>query len=315
MKFKNFLMGGMIATLAAFFIVGCNENPDDPGNGDGDEVEAVTNLKAVSLSATSVGLSWNASTTTGATYKVEWMNGTTSVGTADVSGTSTTVNGLIEGTAYAFTVVAVDADDNESDPVSVTWAPAARFTSDQEKGGVIRIYERDAPSANQGTGLVLDPNLDGPRNVSVAGSLGTNPDLANIHLVADVQSNEITIGPGKATAFDDFTNYSLFPNNVQVSDNYVVTTGLDNWHMSGTLNDLFSTNNKEAFVIQNQQANNQGVGFAVRMGTGVSGQFRYARIFVVPGADGKLVQNDGFDYVVLHVSFQTVTGVPYAKGN
>lgn len=315
MKFKNFLMSGMIAALAAFFVVGCNENVGDPDDNN-DDVAAATSLKAVSLSATSVGLSWAASTTTGATYKVSWANGSTSVGSADVSTTTHTVSGLTEGTAYVFTVVAVDADDNESDPVTVTWAPAARYTNDQDAGGVIRIYERSAPTG-KGTGLVLTPDLDGPRNVSVAGTIGTNPDLANVHLIADVNAGTgtFTIGPSKASAFDDFTNYSLFPNNVQVSDNYVVTSGLDNWYESASLANMFTTNNKEAFVIQNQQTGNQGVGFAVRMGTGVSGQFRYARIFVVPGASGQLIQNDGNNYVVLHVSFQNVAGVPYAKGN
>lgn len=311
MKFKNFLMGGMIAALAAFFVVGCNENPDDPGDGNGDDVAAVTNLGAVSLSSTSVGLAWDASTTTGATYKVEWMDGSTSVGSKDVSTTSTTIDALTAGKAYVFTVTAVDADDNESDAVSVTWAPAARYTDDKNAGGILRIYARSV--SGKGSGIVVQN--DGAYNALTAATQ-SDQALGMIHLIADVGSNSIRIGAPES--FTDFAAVAKFRKDVQISDNYYTLSpaiGLDGWYNDAPLTTLFTTNNKGNFTIADQQTGNAGAAFVARWGA--TGSERYARVFILPGSNGKLVQTDtnGDPFIEIQISYQSTAGVPYAKGN
>ena len=84
-----------------------------------------SNVKATNVTATSVTLSWNASSdNVGVTgYKV--YNGTALVATT--TGLAYTVSGLSPNTTYTFTIVAVDAAGNaspSSDPVSATTSPA-----------------------------------------------------------------------------------------------------------------------------------------------------------------------------------------------
>lgn len=314
MKFKNFLMSGMIAALAAFFVVGCNENPDDPGNGDGDEVAAVTNLGAVSLSSTSVGLAWDASTTTGATYKVAWAEGTTSVGSADVSTTTTTVEGLTEGKTYVFTVTAVDADDNESDPVSVTWSPASRYNVDAANTTMeINIYEKDA---TRGSGLALDvaSPYEGPRNISVSGT-HTDAELALAQLAMYINTNgTVKIGPASGFTVAEYANVAKFDQNTIVSDEATPVSSLNNWYMNGSLSGAMTQNRETPFTLDAVRTDGNGYGFVVRTGTSAA-NYHYARVFVKNNG-GKILQGDSPNrFVSLVISYQNTAGVPYAKGN
>ena len=312
MKFKHLLMSGMIAILAGFFVVGCEETPSDPVD---TRPDAPTDLEAVTLSETSVGLRWVGAIPTGSKYDISWTNSdgsSTGEGTVNEA-TAYTVNGLTNGVEYTFSVTFVNSDGDESLPTTINWAPAPRYTEDAKiSNAVIRIYEKDAPStAGFGSGLILDPALGGPANQSVA-----NGDLANIQLAADVQGNTFSIGPSKAPEFETvFANWDDFPNNVQVSDDYYLTTSLDDWYSNASLAGLFTENSKNAFIdVPNQLQNNQAMAFAVRIGTGTPNVFQYARVLVVPDGTGLLVRNDGqYDYVVLNISFQGTAGLPFAK--
>ncbi len=300
-------MSGMIAILAGFFVVGCEETPTTVVD---DRPDAPTNLEAVSLSATSVGLKWVGAVPTGFKYHVSWTNvGGSSTGekTVTTEPLSTVVEGLTAGTEYTFSVVFENAAGDQSLATTINWAPANRYT--QDGAAVIRIYEKAAPTG-KGSGLILDPALGGPKNQSVASG-----DLANIQLAADVQGNTFSIGPAKAPEFETvFANWASFPNNVQISDDYYPATSLDTWYSTSSLASLFTTNSKNAFVsVPNQLADSKGMAFAVRIGTGTPNTFKYARVLVVPDASGLLVRNDGNNYVVLHVSFQNTAGIPFAK--
>lgn len=69
-----------------------------------------TNLVARATGSTSIELTWTASTTQGATYKVYRNNGFI----ANVDGTTFTDNGLTPGTSYKYQVVAYDTMGNPS---------------------------------------------------------------------------------------------------------------------------------------------------------------------------------------------------------
>ncbi|MCE2502716.1 MAG: hypothetical protein J4G05_01465 [Chlorobi bacterium] len=324
MKFKHLLMSGLIALLAGFYVVGCNENPIDPDpptvDPDPPTVEPATGLQAVSLGAESVGLKWNASTTSGVTYKVSWIDNAATPSEGDFNvgtDTETTVEGLNGGPVYTFTVVAVvvevdttnnDTTNNESEAATIDWAPADRYINDREKGGIIRIYARSVPSANKGTGVVIQQ--DGAFNASVGAS---SQFLSQIHLIADVQANSILIGAPES--FDDFDQHSQFRTDVQISDDSVEldpAVGLDGWYNSASLDNLFGMQSTGKFTISDQFTGGVGVAFAMRWG---NNPFRYARIFVVPGSDGKLVQRDTDDdpFIEIRISNQTDQGIPYAK--
>lgn len=309
MKFKHLLMSGLIAILAGFFVVGCEETPSDPVD---TRPDAPTDLEAVTLSESSVGLRWVGAIPTGSKYDISWTNSdgsSTGEGTVNEA-TAYTVSGLTNGVEYTFSVTFVNSDGDESLPTTINWAPAPRYTADGDGSvAVIRIYEKAAPTG-KGSGLILDPALGGPSNESVATGV-----LANIQLAADVQGNTFSIGPSKAPEFETvFANWDEFPNNVQVSDDYYLATSLDTWYSNASLAGLFTENSKNAFIsVPNQLQNSQGMAFAVRIGTGTPNVFKYARVLVVPDTNGLLVRNDGNNYVVLHISFQSTAGLPFAK--
>ncbi|MGE3801895.1 MAG: fibronectin type III domain-containing protein [Candidatus Kapaibacterium sp.] len=305
MKFKHLLMSGLIMAFAGMFAVGCNENPVDNPDPDPTTVEPATGLQALSKNG-AVMLQWTASTTTGVTYTVEYNEkGSTDKTTLTDATSPLEVTSLTNGTIYEFSVTAVKGTES-STAATIEWAPADRYTTDTDPGSaVLRIYEKSAPTG-KGSGLIIDPTKGGPSNESVA-----NGVIGNIQLVADVQGNQILIGPGNAPEFDGvFSNWGNFDNNVQVSDNFEPTSGLNAWYLDSKLGDLFTTSRKSAYTIANQQSGNQGVAFAFRLGT--AGNFRYGKVFIVPGTNGQLVQNDGNNYIVLQISLQQ-PNVPYAK--
>ena len=90
---------------------------------------APSQLTASNISATSVKLSWTASTDNVAVAGYRVYNGSTLVATTN--GVTYTVTGLTANTAYTFTVIAYDAAGNvspSSNAVSVTTAPAPTAT-------------------------------------------------------------------------------------------------------------------------------------------------------------------------------------------
>jgi chitodextrinase len=73
-----------------------------------------SNLLATSLTETSVGLSWTASSDLGGVSGYDVYSGSQKVNVARVTSTSYTVTGLTPNTPYSFSVKAVDASGNQS---------------------------------------------------------------------------------------------------------------------------------------------------------------------------------------------------------
>lgn len=111
--------GWPAAQLAEFEAYGVAGLPDNPPT-------APTNLTVTGRTATSVTLSWTASTDDVGVAGYQVLRGGTPAGTP--TGTTHTVTGLTPGTAYTFSVVARDTAGNTSppsNPVTVTTDPAA----------------------------------------------------------------------------------------------------------------------------------------------------------------------------------------------
>jgi len=117
----------------------------------------VTGLAAGSITATSIGLSWNAPNSGGspASYSVQFRvsgSGTWTTASSSVSSTAFSVNGLTAGTSYDFEVFAVNAggvgtpsstisastSSSASSVVSITWnlAAAGNYTAGNGTIGV-----------------------------------------------------------------------------------------------------------------------------------------------------------------------------------
>lgn len=309
MTLRKFVSSIAMLLVAGLVVVGCNEN--DPGTtpDPGDGPAAATQLMATSLNNTTVGLKWTASSTANVTYKVNVTQGATAVTTVDAgAATEAQVPGLTAGTIYTFEVVAVDADNEESEnSPTVMWSPASRFTSDATVTGKLRIYARSV--VGKGSGIVITPN--GASNVSVANSR-PDAELAMIHLIADVDDATDQIRIGSPSAFTDFTAVAKFRTDVQVSDAVFTTAGLDAWYRGQSLEGLFTGNNVKFFTLQNQQTGGDGVAFAMRWGA--TGAQKYAKVFITPDASGNLIQDEGGDkFVEINISYQDAAGVPYAK--
>ncbi len=86
-----------------------NGQPCDGSGGDQTAPTVPGNLRAGTVTQTSVDLSWTASTDNVAVTGYDVFQGGTKVATADGATTGVTVQGLTAGTAYQFTVQAFDA--------------------------------------------------------------------------------------------------------------------------------------------------------------------------------------------------------------
>lgn len=303
MHLKSLLVGGLMTAALSLASVGCNEN--DPITPTGNAPTAPTSAKAVSLSSTSVGVSWTPSTDTGTiTYTVKYMsNGTVadSGSISNITGSSTTVTGLT-AKAYTFEVYAVRGTDM-STAASVIWAPASRYN-----GSTIRMYEKLSGS---GSGLTIDPALGGPQNVSVSSSV--NPDLSTVQLVMFVTpTNNVLIG--SAYGIDEYKNVDGFNRNVYISDSVYAVPSLDAWYENVSLDQRINTasGNLSYFTLPATVSGSNTFMFYVRTGSTAS-EYHYARVLVKsPG--GKVLQGSGNDrYVEMEISYQNTPALPYAK--
>ena len=306
MKLKSFLIGS--ALLATLVVGGCNEN-DNPVDPTPDPVapKAVTNLLAVSLSETSVGLRWNAPVDTALTgYDVSWKSsdGTDSGSVSVAPATDTTENatGLKAGKTYAFTVK-TKRGTAASTGVSVTWAGAQRFSNDAATPATtIRLYEK---ASSNGSGLTLDPSLGGPKNMSVA----TPSSAVQLGFIVD-PAGKVVIGA--AYSFPEFKNVDKFDSNSYVSSQSWVAMGLNDWFIPQSLDKYIPADgNLRAFTFDATVSGATGQGFVVR--TGATGNYHYARVFV-NNVGGKLLQGTAPNrYVELTISYQNTPNVPFAK--
>lgn len=312
MNALNRLMAGALVALMGVAATGCNENPTDPVNPG--TLGAPTGLQASSMSATSVGLRWNA--VTGATsYLVSWTpvgNPAAQSGNVTVSTTSAAANNLTAGVRYTFSVQGVNADGNGT-AATMDWAGAGRYT--QNTGGAdaanpsttLRIYEFDS---QYGSGVVLNPALGGPKTVS---TVVERPGL--VQLAIFVTGDNVIIGSaGGFPEYRGVNNPAKFDQNVFISNTTFAVNSLNEWYVANPINTYIDSvdGNVSAFTIPNASTN-VGQGFFVRIGT--AGAYNYARVLVKTGANNRILQGSGNNrYVELEVSYQTTPNLPFAKG-
>ena len=231
--------------------LGCNSNDSTsgPSGGPTTKLQFVTNLRAYSASAISVGLTWTASTDAANgeflehQIKVKVDTTTIQTVTAATNATSATLAGLIEGTIYTFDVVLVAKPGAQtyinSDPSTVRWAPASRFST--EGGAAIDVFE--IRSATGGSGIqFFNSGTAGPRVLSIGSGAGfqgvidalvdtTRPGgvivLESAHLnpllVGQARVTEFSNGEGSADSLN--IGQSAPPDTSTYHNNYSVTIG------------------------------------------------------------------------------------------
>lgn len=314
MNVRNLILTGAIA-LAGIVATGCNENPTDtPPN------DAPTDLQATSLSATEVGLRWNAPAgVTGASYVVEWTVGGVTQDTS-TSATMIDLGGLTEGVEYTFSVTTMTTA-GEGGMTSIVWSPASRHTQTNLPGQLIRMYEFES---DEESGLNLSVNGK-PTRVTLNRN-ATGQPLAQLAMYIGPRSlgriDSVIIGPVyaipeyKISAAGDF---SRMDTNVFISAQTQLTPSLDEWYLSAPLNTMIAAaSNVMAYTfIPATTGGNPpgGHGFIVRTGTNAA-NYHYARVLIRPiGPGGVLVGGSHPNrYVELEISYQNAAGIPYAKG-
>ncbi|MGH2988233.1 MAG: cellulose binding domain-containing protein, partial [Solirubrobacterales bacterium] len=110
---------------------------------------APTGLVAGEVTASSIRLSWNASSDDVGVTGYAVSRGSTQVATSSSTSTAATIAGLSPGTVYSFSVRATDAAGN----VSAASAPLSVSTSPKTSGGVTATF---AKSSDWGSGFVAD---------------------------------------------------------------------------------------------------------------------------------------------------------------
>lgn len=293
---KIFKLSALFAMLAfvALSFTACEDDTTDP---------VVTTtipaapsaLKAVSLSATEVGLSWTASTHADSTwfsgYELSISGGTTPITIAKTA-TSYTVSGLVEGTEYTFTLKSKNtAGEYSTTSVTVKWAPATRFVKNGNDD-VIKVYET---ASSFGSGLTLYTTAAGApmcykTSSTVAWDLGLKTSTGIIF--------------GSASKLG-YTTLATTPNTAQISD-YALVSSLNNDYANADLST--KTFSEKTLDLSNVTGN---VVVYARVQNGNT--YNYARIFIKAGTTG-LLQGTGSDrYLEMEISYQKVAGSAYAK--
>jgi hypothetical protein len=293
MKLRYSLLTMAVAMGLTFGLSSCTEedNPIVPG------ISAPTNVMVNTLDANQISAIWTrGSDDTGVdTLIVRNANSGARAGTAVAfAGTSTaTVNGLSANTLYT---VSVASADNES--AGIEWATAAR-------SGKIKLWETAGTGAGQPSGLIIGPSTHG----TVAAALSvSHPDAALIDIVLATDPSV----PNSLISFQSaHTIGSQLPDNdsTNFADTvYYVSGGLNNDYYSSGFGSRITT---KGFYDQFSLAPlNSSAICLVRTQSGY-----YARIEIVPQADGKLWNVNGSDQrsIDVIVSYQSLPNKPYAS--
>ncbi len=120
------------------------------------------NFKTTGQTFTSIDLSWTASTDNVAVtgYRLQ-RNGTT-IATLGANTTTYTDSGLTEGTSYAYSLVALDGNNNTSSAASLTTSTPALKTGDTNNDGVVNVLDLSKVLSNWGsTNSSCDLNRNG----------------------------------------------------------------------------------------------------------------------------------------------------------
>lgn len=275
--------------------------------GDEPQLFVPENIRAASISATSVSLRWDASLNA-TSYIVAWRGTTGDTGSTSTEETGVVIPNLRVGSIYTFTVSSMRGTA-QSDGASLAWATATRFTTFAGTSDPIRMYEFHSSSPSS---ISIDPALGGPKAISLGqGGTGKGQLAMYINPADGGPVTAVIVGPlyaiSEIPAASDFTKVDT---SVYISSSTIATTSLDEWFSLGPLTSMFGPNaNISAFEFTTTQL--AGQGFFVR--TGAAGNYHYARVFLK--ADGVELLHGTYPnrYVELEVSYQTAANLPFAK--
>lgn len=292
----------LLIIVLALLSPSCNQSSDNPVESTPAVVlNAPTNLRAYSASATSVGLQWTLSTSESSTDFINYALtvkdslGSTAQSTSVAKGLAqTTVTGLNEGAIYTFVLRAAGTGGALSnDSASVVWSPARRYLTDSTGGPPIAVYEM--ASSLGASGLQFYSATGGAKTQSLSTH---NVDRILSDVYVDTTTGGIAL---KNIALLGYPRNTFFSTVMRDADN------LDDPQLTPPAASTYSLNSVtfgDAAVAQ------QKIVYAKSVTDN-----KVVRILVLRNASsGKLINGVSPDrYLVLQISYQIVAGNPFAK--
>ncbi|MGB9702534.1 MAG: fibronectin type III domain-containing protein [Candidatus Kapaibacteriota bacterium] len=295
---KKFTILAVALIFTALFFNACDNTSTNPIDNNQPTPNAPTNLRASSKDG-SVMLKWTASTSESnslfAGYVLKITGGTPMAPIALTSAQNPyEVKGLENGVEYTFSLQAKYTNDSLSTPVTIKWSPATRFTLN-ENDAPIRVYET---ASSFGSGLVIfNPSTEAPKTAKVA-------DGANWTLGLYTKNGDLKIGSPKLLDY----SYGSTPGTVEIADVISGVNSIEDVYDSQALN----AKNFSEKVIDLKQYSSNIVLILRHHQTGKT-DWNYAKVLVKYTGGAFLQGTADNRYVELIISYQKVTGMPYAK--
>ncbi|NEW09766.1 chemotaxis protein [Paenibacillus sp. SYP-B3998] len=224
--------------LNMLFISGNWWKPVAGGSPDTQAPSVPGNLTVTGKTASSVSLSWNASTDNVGVTSYEVYNGATLA--ASVPGTSATVSGLSASTTYTFTVKAKDAAGNQSGVSNTTTATTNNGPTQPTN---LALNKAGVSSSNETTSVGAAKAFDGNATTRWASVEGADPQWIYVDLGATKNINRVKLNWEAAYAKGykiQVSTDSASPSNW--TDVYSTTTG------NGAIDDLTITAQDARYV-------------------------------------------------------------------
>ena len=300
------LVATVVVCLLVVIFPGCTEEEVVQMPSPAVPLSPVTNLRAYSANAITVGLTWTASADVGQAdfveHQITAMVGanTVSVVTAPKESTHTSVTNLIEGVIYTFEVVAVATPSSQtyvsSDTVDIQWAPARRLTMD----GPIDIDVYEIASTVGGSGLqFFDAGSGGPQVLSIAASAGYQDIIdvlldttsSGVIILESAHLNPLLVGQARSTKFSS------------------IEVPSDSLNVGQSEPPDLGTYDRDLVTIGSSAVATGKIFYAI------SADSNYVRILVKrDSASGTLLFGDSPNRRIrVELSYQGAAGVPFAK--
>ncbi|MFC2130632.1 fibronectin type III domain-containing protein [Bacteroidota bacterium] len=260
-----------------------------------------TNIMATSIDDKTIALEWTLSADDASNSFVGYrlFINTESPIDYDPHTSTATIENLTEGMVYTFDLYAIGTYGTEeliSEVTSVQWSPASRFIEDFDEGP-LRLYE--SASTLYGSGLQLYNTEDeAPKNLKVAG--GDDWDLGLY-----TSGGVIEFGSA-ANILAQYSSYSGTPKKCEISSTYYEVSSLSEVYDSQALD--LGHEFSEGIIDLEALNTMMNVVFIVRTN---SPEWNYAKVMVIN--NGGFLQGTADNrYIEVEVSYQKVSGVPYA---
>lgn len=302
---KFFFLAAFAATFGLFFS-SCTENTTNPDPDPQPKPSPVSNLKALSVSATEIRVTFNASPSETNSlfkdYEVALSPGAFAPQFVPKGTNMITISNLQEGTVYTVSIAARYTNDSVSSPVSIQWSPATRFTENAAEFP-IKIYET---ASEFGSGLQMYyPTDNAPRVRKVAN--GGDWDLG-----IDTRNGKFIFGSASKIDY----NYTGTPQKVQIFESYFEADSLNGLYDSEAMNAGARDGKytEKTFDLTSVSVNKNLV-FYVRKYEPGQTRYNYAKVMIRknPSAAGYLFDAAPNRYIEVHISYQKKVDVPYAK--